>query len=58
MESRIKMAHHKLCKYCKNCFETDKSQSYSCPDCKEKNRKNKVMNNLFGSSVLFVAISE
>ena len=52
------MAHHKLCKYCKSYFETDKSQSYSCPDCKEKNHSKKVMNNLFGSSVLFVAISE
>lgn len=48
----------KFCKHCKEYFETENKYASSCPQCKEKNYRNKMMNNLFGGEVLFVTIKE
>lgn len=48
----------RFCKYCNEYFKTDKKHSKVCPKCFKNNHQKKVMNNLFGSSVLFIAISE
>jgi len=37
----------RICKYCGEFFDTHSKHSKVCSDCKEKNHKNKVMNNLF-----------
>ena len=38
----------KSCIYCEKYFQTSLKYAYVCPDCKEKNKKNKVMKNLLG----------
>lgn len=48
----------KFCKYCNEYFKSDKKHSEVCPQCKEENHRNKVMNNLFGGEVLFLTIKE
>lgn len=36
----------RICKFCEKSFETEKRYSGVCPNCKESNRKKKVMKTL------------
>ncbi len=37
----------RICRYCGEFFETQSKHAKVCPDCKERNHKEIVMNNLF-----------
>lgn len=37
----------RTCKYCSDVFETESKHSKVCPECRDRNHRQKVMNNLF-----------
>ena len=47
----------RYCRQCKEYYQTPFKYSKVCFDCKEKNRQNKNMKNLFGKNILLVTTS-
>ena len=46
-----KKRYVRICKYCDECFQTDKKYSEVCEDCHLDNHEKKVVRNLFSLSV-------